>query len=96
MVIIMDETRLKTIAQLKEFLNASAAVRFTLSGPDTQRYAHISRVLRRFDYPSLGKADNGVLLLYLRHTSGYGRQQLTRLVEAWHTNHLATPTPGVE
>jgi transposase InsO family protein len=92
MVINMDETQLKTIAQLKEFLNASASVQFSPQGADSERYAHISRVLKRFDYPHLVKADKGVLLLYLRHTSGYSRQQLTRLVKAWHTNRLA-PIP---
>ena len=86
----MNETRLTTIAQIQEFLNACSVVAFTPSGDDVERYAHISRVLKRLDYPRLGKADKGVLLRYLRLTSGYSRQQLTRLVQRWQTNRLAT------
>ena len=88
----MDETRLTTMAQLEEFLSASSVIEFTPGEDDVERYAHISRVLKRFDYPRLGKADKGVVLRYLRRTSGYSRQQLTRLVAQWLANRLA-PTP---
>ena len=89
-----DETRLTTIAQIQEFLNACSVVEFSPSGDDVERYAHISRVLKR-GLPAPGKADKGVLLRYLRLTSGYSRQQLTRLVQRWQTNRLAT-TPLVK
>ncbi|MCW5220219.1 hypothetical protein D8B23_19920 [Verminephrobacter aporrectodeae subsp. tuberculatae] len=46
----MDETRLTTIAQIEQFLLASAVVHFTPSQDDEERYVHISRVLKRFDY----------------------------------------------
>jgi hypothetical protein len=92
MVINMDEKRLTTIAEIEEFLAASSCIEFSASGDDLERYAHISRVLKRFDYPRLSRAHKGVLLRYLRHTSGYSRQQLTRLVSRWHANRLA-PTP---
>jgi len=92
MVINMNETRLTTIAQIEEFLSGSGQIEFTPSGGDLERYAHISRVLKRFDYPRLGKRDKGMVLRYLGHTSGYSRQQVTRLVERWHSNRLA-PTP---
>ena len=54
MVINMDETKLRTIAQLQEFLDATPVVKFTLAAGagDAERYEHISRVLKRFDYPS--------------------------------------------
>ena len=71
----MDETRLSTIAQLEEFLGASAQIEFTAHGGDTERYAHISRVLKRFDYPRLPKRQRGVVLRYLKRTSGYSRAQ---------------------
>ena len=46
MVINMDETELRTIAQLSEFLAGALEVDFTgIDGSDAQRYAHISRVL---------------------------------------------------
>jgi transposase InsO family protein len=92
MVINMDEAKLRTIAQLQEFLSATQEVKFTgVSGQDDQqRYEHISRVLARFGYSSLGKADRGVVLAYLRCTSGYSRSQLTRLVGRWQSNRVAS------
>lgn len=88
----MDETRLNTIAQIEEFLGGIGRVEFTAYGGDVERYAHISRVLRRFDYPRCSKPERGVLLTYLRRTSGYSRSQITRLVARWESNRLA-PEP---
>ena len=49
MVINMDESQLRGIEQIEQFLNASAEVAFTTHGGDVQRYAHISHLLKRFD-----------------------------------------------
>jgi hypothetical protein len=96
MVIDMDETKLRTIGQLKEFLAATPQVVFSAVGrDDAQRYDFIGRVLARFDYPGRGKADRGVVLAYLRHTTGYSRAQLTRLVARWSDNRAAQ-TPLVK
>jgi len=78
-------------------------VKFSASGggaDDTQRYEHISRVLTRFDYAHAAKRERGVVLAYLRHTSGYSRAQTTRLVaidwlpaiRQWHSEGLLDPT----
>ena len=89
----MDETRLRTIEQLEEFLRATPQVVFAAHGPggaaDNQRYEHISGVLARFDYPRHKKRERGVVLAYLRRTSGYGRAQLARLVARWADNRVA-------
>jgi hypothetical protein len=95
MVINMDESQLRTIEQIEQFLDGSAQVAFTAHGGDLERYAHISRVLKRFDYPRCSKHDRGVVLRYLQHTSGYSRAQLTRLVKQWHCNRLAS-TPLIK
>src|SRR5450759_1773976 len=89
MVINMNETRLCTIEQIEQFLSASALIEFSKYGDDAQRYEHISRVLKRFDYPRRNKRERGLLLSYLRHTSGYSRPQVTRLVTQWRGNRLA-------
>jgi hypothetical protein len=91
MVINMDETKLRSIAQLREFLDATPEVSFTgtMGNDDTQRYEHISRVLKRFDYPQRSKSERGVVLAYLRRTSGYSRPQTTRLAGRWQANRLA-------
>jgi len=93
----MNETRLRTIEQLQQFLSATPEVTFTVpamdgapsSAADNQRYEHISRVLTRFDYLQLDKRERGVVLAYLRRTSDYGRAQITRLVARWADNRLA-------
>lgn len=91
MVINMDETKLRTIAQLQEFLAATPEVNFTAAEGtgDLNRYEHISRVLKRFDYRQCSKMERGVVLAYLRRTSGYSRPQITRLVARWDENRRA-------
>ncbi len=89
MVINMNETRLCTIEQIEQFLSASAPIEFSAASDDGARYEHIGRVLKRFDYPRRNKRERGVLLTYLRHTSGYSRAQVTRLVTQWQRNRLA-------
>lgn len=90
MVINMNETKLRTIEQVEQFLAGCVDIAFTAHGNDVERYAHISRVLKRFDYPQRSKRERGVLLRYLQHTSGYSRAQVTRLIKQWHTNRLAS------
>jgi transposase InsO family protein len=92
MVVNMDESRLRTIAQIEEFLQGSGEVGFTAHAGDGECYAHISAVLARLDYPRRNKRERGVLLAYLRRTSGYSRPQVTRLVGRWQANRLA-PVP---
>lgn len=88
----MDETKLRTIAQLQEFLAGTQEISFTgVAGEaDSQRYEHISLLLKRLDYPRCKKWERGVVLAYLRRTTGYSRSQLTRLVARWAMNRLAT------
>jgi len=85
----MNETQLRTIEQIEQFLNASAAIEFSAVGNDSERYEPISRVLKRFDYPGRNKRERGVLRRYLQHTSGYSWAQVTRLVTRWQRNRLA-------
>jgi transposase InsO family protein len=79
MVIDMNEKNLTRIEQLRDFLVGTAEVAFQ-PGQDGERYAHIGDVLRRFRYAGLKRADKGVVLRYLERTTGYSRQQITRLV----------------
>jgi transposase InsO family protein len=89
MVINMNETRLRTIEQIEQFLSASEEIEFVAHGDDSDRYEHISRVLKRFDYPQRSKRERGVLRVYLQRTTDYSRAQVTRLVAQWHDNRLA-------
>ena len=91
MVINMDETKLTTIAQIEQFLAATPEIEFTgiADGADVERYAHVSRVLKRFDYPARSKRERGVLRQYMCRTTGYSRAQITRLIARWASNRLA-------
>lgn len=80
MVIDMNETGLTTLAQIEAFLDGTHEVKFGESGADEERYKHIQSVIRRFRYRSLKRSQKGLLIRYLQHTTGYSRQQLTRLI----------------
>ena len=62
MVIDMNESRLNTAAQLRAFLDGTVEVEFCPLKDDSQRYAFISALLKRFGYPGLRRADKGVVL----------------------------------
>lgn len=80
MILHMNDAKLTTLDQVREFLSGTAEVAFTPAADDAARYADIAQVLRRFRYTQLKRCDKGLLLRYLRLVSGYSRQQLTRLV----------------
>jgi transposase InsO family protein len=83
MVIDMNESRLRTVAQLRAFLDGTLEVQFCAPSNDVQRYGFIAAVLGRFGYAHLGRAHKTVVLRYLEHTTSYSRQQLTRLVRRY-------------
>lgn len=100
MVIDMNEAKLTTLEQVRAFLTGTEAVKFSVRGKDGERYRHIGEVLRRFRYGQLGRADKGLILRYLERTTGYSRQQLTRLVKRWRAGKklvkaYRTPTHGL-
>jgi hypothetical protein len=99
MVIDMNETKLRTIEELRAFLAGTEAVQFQPTQPSTNRYPMIEAVLKRFSYLRLKRTEKGVVLRYLARVTGYSRQQLTRLVrrygEAKHlTKHYRPPAHG--
>ena len=86
-VIDMNETQLRTIEQIEQFLNASAVIEFSAVGNDSERHGHISRVLTRFDYAGRSKRDRGcIAALPAAHQRAQPRAQATRLVARWHGN----------
>jgi transposase InsO family protein len=59
MVIDMNESQLKTVAQLRAFLAGTLDVKFHPIRNDLELYGFIAGVLGRFAYSQLGKADKG-------------------------------------
>ena len=101
MVIDMNEAKLATLDQVRAFLAGTIAVEFGASDRSDDRYGHIAEVLGRFGYRRLNKPDKGVVLRYLQRTTGYSRQQLTRLVKRRLAGKILTkayraPTNGLK
>lgn len=83
-MIDMNETKLTTLEQVRAFLAGTVEVGFCATGTgEDGRYRHIAGVLARFGYQRLKKPDKGLILRYLERTTGYSRQQVTRLVKRW-------------
>ena len=76
----MNESQMRTLDQVRAFLAGTLVVEFKALEQDAARYRYISEVLRRFGYQRLRRAERGLVLRYLRATSGFSRAQLTRLV----------------
>jgi hypothetical protein len=89
MVIDMNDVKLRTLDQVRAFLQGTVALDFSVL-PE-QRYEFVARTVRRLGYARLGRADKGLVLRFLMHVSGYSRQQLTRLVA-----RAQAPTPLVK
>lgn len=90
MVINLNESKLTKIEHIEAFLSGTDGVEFQPNaGGDLERYGHISSVLKRFDYPRRSRRERGILLKYLRRTTGYSRAQMTRLIQNWQENRLA-------
>lgn len=82
MVIDMQEDRLVTLLQLRQFVEGTTEVEFRRFGKDEDRYRHIEGVLRRFGYARLKRTDKGLVVRYLMRTSGYSRPQLVAADQA--------------
>lgn len=79
MVIDMNEERLHTLAQLQAFLEGTISVDFAVA--DGERYEFIARIVRRFGYSRLKRAEKAIVLRFVERVSGYSRQQVSRLVK---------------
>ncbi len=63
MVIDMDDEQLRTLADVRGFLDGTVALEFAVAA--LERYAFIARTLKRFGYGRLGRADKAVILRFL-------------------------------
>ena len=80
MVIDMQEERLDSVESLEQFLAATAGLSPRVAGGESERQAHVRRVLGRFGYGGLSRRHKGVVVRYLQHITGYSRQHLVRLI----------------
>lgn len=76
---IMNDAQIKTLEQVRQFLEGTGVVDLAIDAKE-DRYVWIQRTLIRFRYRHLGKTDKGLLLGFLQKVSGYSRIQVKRLV----------------
>ena len=71
---------LRSIDQLRDFLEGTQDVAFAVLTGKDERYRWMQQTLIKFRYQRLSKADKGIVIRYLMKMSGYSRQQATRLI----------------
>ena len=91
MVIDMNEAKLETIEQIREFLAGTADVTFSIPTDESTLHSFVAAVLRRFDYFHLCKGPRGVLVAYMRRLTGYSRQHLSRLIAQYRGSGSLKP-----
>jgi hypothetical protein len=80
MVIDMNDAKLETIEQIREFLAGTADATFSIPHDEARLHEFVAIVLKRCRYFKLGKRDRGVVMVYMQRLSGYTRQHLTKLI----------------
>ena len=80
--------RIRTLDQLRAFLEGNEAADFQLTRRDSA-YAFVRRTLVRFEYHGLRKPDKGLVKRYLEKVTGLSRAQVTRLIRQHRrTGHI--------
>lgn len=81
MQIIMDDSRLINVTQLREFLKASQKVVVSLEKSSiSEKYSFIEKAIKQFSYPKLPRREKRIVLAYLHKITGYKKGRLYQLV----------------
>lgn len=80
MVIEMNDARLATLAQIREFLAGTADAAIEPRASRGERYEFVQAVLVRLGYRELGRSEKSLVRAYLGRMTGFSRAQVTRLV----------------
>ncbi len=77
----MDDSGINTIHQIKEFLQQTSSLEFSLTSASLNtKYEFISKTIKRFNYFKLSKVDKHWVLKYLQKITGYHHSQLMVLI----------------
>ena len=68
---------LKTLNEIKAFLDGTHVAVFEVMDDKQAPYAFIKRALSRFAYGRLKKDERGIMVAFLQRVTGYSRQQIT-------------------
>ena len=75
----MNDENLKTLEQIKRFLEGSEAVEFRALAVE-EKYEWTEKVLMRVRYHRLRRAEKGVIRQYIQKVAGYSTAQVSRLI----------------
>lgn len=75
----MDEGKIETLEDIRDFLAGTSGVEFSIEGKDAC-YDWIRRTLVKFWYLRLGKKDKGLIRRYMEKVTGYSHPQFNRLI----------------
>jgi transposase InsO family protein len=78
----MNDEQLRTLNQVKDFLEGSPTIEFK-GLIASEKYKWIEEVLTRFRYQKLHKEGKGLIKRYILKVTGYSRAQLTRLISLY-------------
>lgn len=85
---IMYDNRIRTLEQVRRFLEGTADVEFSID-TKRKRYEWIEETLIRFRYLERCKSEKGLLLKFLEKVSGYSHVQVKRFVRQYFlTGHV--------
>lgn len=89
MDITMNDSRIVSITQLKEFLKGSLQIPFSLTEASIERkYEFLEETIKRFAYRTLKRRDKKIILWYLRKITGYKKERVYQLVALAAWGHL--------
>jgi transposase InsO family protein len=85
MRLMMNDENIKTIKQVRQFIEGSEGANFKGITVE-EKYDWIERVLVKFRYIKLNKGEKGVIRRYIEKVSGYSRAQVARLIREYKRN----------
>lgn len=91
MIVDIETRRLRTIAQLRAFVEGTEAMDYQLRERD-EAYGFVRDTLGRFAHGRLGRRDRGAVLRFLVAATGISRPQVERLARQWR--HTGDARPG--
>lgn len=83
MIIDLNETRVRTVEQVRAILEGTESLEFLVPTGTYARCAWIASVLGRLHYRQMKRANRGLVLRYLGRFSGFSRAHVNRLVRRW-------------
>ncbi len=93
MQLIMNDEKLNTVEQVKQFLEGSEALKFGGISIE-ERYQWIETVLVRFKYSQLRRDEKGAIRRYIEKVSGYCRAQVCRLIRQYNQRGQLRKSPS--